>query len=62
MMEEGCGKLREKVQHREQWSRWTFAPAGRQMTSRRIYIDEKCPLIPSKDEILVKNKGTSLHS
>jgi len=25
-------KLKEKAQHREEWSRWTFGHAGRQMT------------------------------
>jgi len=24
MMEDGYGKLKEKTQHREGWSRWTF--------------------------------------
>jgi len=32
MMEYAYGKLEEKSQHREEWSRWTFGPAGRQMT------------------------------
>src|SRR6218665_3176006 len=31
MMEHGHGKLKEKAQHREEWSLWTFRPAGRQM-------------------------------
>ena len=25
-------KLKEKAQHQEEWSRWTFGPAGRQIT------------------------------
>ena len=32
MMEDGYGKLKEIAQHREEWSRWTFGPAGRQIT------------------------------
>jgi len=31
MMENEYEKLNEKAQHREEWSRWTFEPAGRQM-------------------------------
>ena len=27
MMENGYWKLKEKAQHREEWSRWTFGPA-----------------------------------
>jgi|SRR6218665_106042 len=32
MMEDGYGKLEEKAQNREEWSHWTFGPAGKQMT------------------------------
>ena len=32
MMEDGYGKLKEKSQHRDEWSRWTFGSAGRQIT------------------------------
>jgi len=35
MMEDRYGKLKEKAEHREEWSRWTFGPAGRQITWRR---------------------------
>ena len=31
MMEDGYWKLKEKAQHREEWSHWTFGPAGRQI-------------------------------
>ena len=31
MMEDGYWKLKAKSQHREEWSRWTFGPAGRQI-------------------------------
>jgi len=31
MMEDGYGKLKKKAQHREEWSRSTFGPAGRQI-------------------------------
>ena len=41
MMEDGYWKLKEKAQHPEEWSRWTFGPAGRQNTymyrRRRLY-------------------------
>jgi len=32
MMEEGFAKLKKKAHHPEDSSRWTFGPAGRQMT------------------------------
>ena len=32
MMEDGYWKLKGKAQHREELSRWTFGPAGRQIT------------------------------
>jgi len=32
MIEDEYGKLKEKAQHREEWSRSIFGPAGRQMT------------------------------
>jgi len=32
MMEDGYWKLKEKAQHRDEWSRWTFGPAVRQIT------------------------------
>ena len=32
MMEDGYGTPKEKAQYREEWSRWTFGPAGRQIT------------------------------
>ena len=35
MMEDGYGKLKEKAQHREELSFWTFGSARRQMTRRR---------------------------
>jgi len=38
MMEDGYGKLKKKAQHRDEWSRWTFGHAGRQMTRRRRVV------------------------
>jgi len=35
MMEDGYGKLKEKAEHRKEWSQWTFGRAGSQMTCRR---------------------------
>src|SRR6218665_1058639 len=32
MMEDSYWKLKEKAQHPEEWCRWTFGPAGRQIT------------------------------
>ena len=32
MMKDGYWKLKEKAQHREEWSRLTFGPAGRQIS------------------------------
>ena len=32
MMEDGYGKLKEESQQWEEWSRWTFGPARRQIT------------------------------
>ena len=32
MIEDGYWKLKEKAQNREEWSRWTFGPVGRQIT------------------------------
>jgi len=29
MIEDGYWKLKGKPQYREEWSRWTFGPAGR---------------------------------
>ena len=28
LMEDEYGKLKEKAQHQEEWSRWIFGPAG----------------------------------
>ena len=39
MIEDGYGELREKAQHREVLSRWTFGTAGRQVTRRRIKMN-----------------------
>ena len=30
MMDYGYGILKEKAQHRKEWSRWTLGPAGRE--------------------------------
>src|SRR6218665_1589959 len=35
MMEDGYGKLKEKAEHRKEWSQWTSGRAGSQMTCRR---------------------------
>ena len=32
MMENGCGKLKEKAHRREEWSRLAFGPFGSQVT------------------------------
>jgi len=32
MMEDRYWKLKEKAQHRVEWSRWTLGPAGKQIT------------------------------
>jgi len=32
LMEDRYWKLKEKAQHRDEWSRWTFGAAGRQIT------------------------------
>ena len=32
MMEDGYWKLKEKAQHQEEWSRWAFGLARRQIT------------------------------
>jgi len=35
MLEDGYENFKEKANYREEWSRWTLGPAGRQMTWKR---------------------------
>jgi len=35
IMEDGYGKLKEKAQHREEWSRWRFGHTERQIDLKK---------------------------